>query len=182
MQNTIRRHVRHPSRQNAFFFFVFFDFRKLLFFFSQVIGKFSIRLVPDMTPKTVEEQVCKYLNELHKKRGSPNDIEWVHCLKIIDHQDVIWFVEGSGLINVSRSRNFVFRVKLLLRYVGSGSRVICFTVQSKGRTLETSASLYIHVGNLTLPYQLVWCQIVMFYIPTDTLPQFLWKLTIHLFS
>ena len=44
-------------------------------FLSQVIGKFSIRLVPDMTPKAVEEQVCKYLNELHEKRGSPNDIE-----------------------------------------------------------------------------------------------------------
>ncbi|XP_074638703.1 cytosolic non-specific dipeptidase-like isoform X2 [Acropora palmata] len=42
---------------------------------KKVIGKFSIRLVPDMTPKTVEEQVCKYLNELHEKRGSPNDIE-----------------------------------------------------------------------------------------------------------
>ncbi|KAK2569472.1 Cytosolic non-specific dipeptidase [Acropora cervicornis] len=43
--------------------------------FDKVIGKFSIRLVPDMTPKRVEEQVCKYLNELHEKRGSPNDIE-----------------------------------------------------------------------------------------------------------
>jgi len=42
---------------------------------KKVTGKFSIRLVPDMTPKTVEEQVCKYLNELHEKRGSPNDIE-----------------------------------------------------------------------------------------------------------
>ncbi|KAK2569282.1 Cytosolic non-specific dipeptidase [Acropora cervicornis] len=42
--------------------------------FDKVIGKFSIRLVPDMTPKRVEEQVCKYLNELHEKRGSPNDI------------------------------------------------------------------------------------------------------------
>ena len=101
-----------------------------------------------MTPKTVEEQVCKYLNELHEKRGSPNDIEWVDCHKIIDHQDVIWFVEGSW--STCHVAETVFPLKRLLRYLWCGSRIICFTVQSKGRTLETSASLYIHAGNLTL--------------------------------
>ncbi|KAM7439113.1 Metallopeptidase M20 [Porites harrisoni] len=40
----------------------------------KVIGKFSIRLVPNMTPETVKEQVFKYIKELHEKRGSPNTL------------------------------------------------------------------------------------------------------------
>ena len=44
-------------------------------FFFQVIGKFSIRLVPNMTPETVKEQVFKYIKELHEKRGSPNTLK-----------------------------------------------------------------------------------------------------------
>lgn len=42
---------------------------------KKVIGKFSIRLVPDMTPQTVKEKVCEYLQGLHVKRGSPNDLK-----------------------------------------------------------------------------------------------------------
>ncbi|KAJ7390427.1 Metallopeptidase M20 [Desmophyllum pertusum] len=41
----------------------------------KVIGKFSVRLVPDMTPDKVEKQVCKYLTKLHEKRGSPNTLK-----------------------------------------------------------------------------------------------------------
>lgn len=41
----------------------------------QVIGKFSIRLVPNMTPDKVEKQVCEYLTEKHKERGSPNPLK-----------------------------------------------------------------------------------------------------------
>jgi len=40
-----------------------------------VIGKFSIRLVPNMTPDKVEKQVCEYLTEKHKERGSPNPLK-----------------------------------------------------------------------------------------------------------
>ncbi len=39
---------------------------------AKVIGKFSIRIVPNMTPEKVNEVVCKYLNELWTKRHSPN--------------------------------------------------------------------------------------------------------------
>ncbi|KHJ86593.1 peptidase dimerization domain protein [Oesophagostomum dentatum] len=39
---------------------------------SKVIGKFSIRLVPNMKPEKVNKMVIDYLNELWKKRGSPN--------------------------------------------------------------------------------------------------------------
>uniref|UniRef100_A0A1I7YS90 M20_dimer domain-containing protein n=1 Tax=Steinernema glaseri TaxID=37863 RepID=A0A1I7YS90_9BILA len=39
---------------------------------SKVIGKFSIRTVPDMEPKAVDELVLKYLNDLWAQRGSPN--------------------------------------------------------------------------------------------------------------
>jgi nonspecific dipeptidase len=41
----------------------------------KVIGKFSIRLVPDMDPKVVEKQVISYLEEVHKKRNSPNSVK-----------------------------------------------------------------------------------------------------------
>ncbi|KAF8384990.1 hypothetical protein PRIPAC_74132 [Pristionchus pacificus] len=38
----------------------------------KVTGKFSIRLVPDMKPKVIDELVVKHLNELWAQRGSPN--------------------------------------------------------------------------------------------------------------
>ncbi|XP_035672400.1 cytosolic non-specific dipeptidase-like isoform X2 [Branchiostoma floridae] len=40
----------------------------------KVIGKFSLRLVPDMLPDQVEKCVVDYLNKLHKDSGSPNQI------------------------------------------------------------------------------------------------------------
>ncbi|VDM79293.1 unnamed protein product [Strongylus vulgaris] len=39
---------------------------------SKVIGKFSIRLVPNMKPEKVNKMVIDFLNDLWKKRGSPN--------------------------------------------------------------------------------------------------------------
>jgi len=46
----------------------------------KVIGKFSIRLVPDMQPDDVEKVVKKHLNEHFGKRNSPNvmKIEMLH--------------------------------------------------------------------------------------------------------
>lgn len=41
---------------------------------GRVIGKFSIRTVPDMTPQDTIDKVIKYLNDLWKQRGSPNDV------------------------------------------------------------------------------------------------------------
>ncbi|RUS77218.1 hypothetical protein EGW08_015022 [Elysia chlorotica] len=41
----------------------------------EVIGKFSIRLVPHMSPPEVEKLVVDYLTKLHKERGSPNNME-----------------------------------------------------------------------------------------------------------
>ncbi|XP_076645456.1 cytosolic non-specific dipeptidase 2 [Halictus rubicundus] len=38
----------------------------------KVIGKFSMRLVPDMSPDEVEEKVMTYLNKKWAARGSPN--------------------------------------------------------------------------------------------------------------
>ena len=38
----------------------------------KVIGKFSIRIVPNQTPKLVEQYVLEYLNDLWKERNSPN--------------------------------------------------------------------------------------------------------------
>ncbi|XP_073245631.1 cytosolic non-specific dipeptidase-like isoform X1 [Porites lutea] len=61
----------------------------------KVIGKFSIRLVPNMTPETVKEQVFKYIKELHEKRGSPNTLKvslhhsgppWVSDINHVNYQ------------------------------------------------------------------------------------------------
>ncbi|XP_030268802.1 cytosolic non-specific dipeptidase [Sparus aurata] len=40
----------------------------------KVIGKFSIRLVPDMDPKVVEKQVLDYLQKKFAELGSPNKL------------------------------------------------------------------------------------------------------------
>ena len=42
------------------------------FHIRKVIGKFSIRLVPNQSPEKVEQVVLDYLNSLWKTRGSPN--------------------------------------------------------------------------------------------------------------
>uniref|UniRef100_A0A5S6QXM0 M20_dimer domain-containing protein n=1 Tax=Trichuris muris TaxID=70415 RepID=A0A5S6QXM0_TRIMR len=41
----------------------------------KVTGKFSIRLVPNQEPSTVEQLVIKYLNNLHEARNSPNYLQ-----------------------------------------------------------------------------------------------------------
>ncbi|XP_055388659.1 cytosolic non-specific dipeptidase-like [Condylostylus longicornis] len=39
---------------------------------GKAVGKFSIRTVPDMTSEDTQKKVLDYLNDLWKKRGSPN--------------------------------------------------------------------------------------------------------------
>ena len=41
----------------------------------KVIGKFSIRLVPDQDPVEIERLVVKYLDEKFKQRNSPNKMK-----------------------------------------------------------------------------------------------------------
>lgn len=41
---------------------------------KKVIGKFSIRLVPDQTPDAVETLVRNYCNKVHAESGSPNKL------------------------------------------------------------------------------------------------------------
>lgn len=41
----------------------------------KVIGKFSIRIVPDMDPDKVEKVVTAHLEEQFKKTGSPNTLK-----------------------------------------------------------------------------------------------------------
>ncbi|GFN87739.1 endonuclease-reverse transcriptase [Plakobranchus ocellatus] len=45
----------------------------------KVVGKFSIRLVPHMTPSEVEKLVVKYINDIHESRGSPNTVSCSMC-------------------------------------------------------------------------------------------------------
>ncbi|CAJ0583091.1 unnamed protein product, partial [Mesorhabditis spiculigera] len=42
---------------------------------AKVVGKFSIRTVPDMTPEKVDACVVKHLNKLWETRGSPNQLK-----------------------------------------------------------------------------------------------------------
>ena len=44
---------------------------------SKVIGKFSIRLVPDMKPEEVHNMVEEYINKLWEERKSPNKFKFV---------------------------------------------------------------------------------------------------------
>ena len=41
----------------------------------KVIGKFSIRLVPDMDPDVVKKLVTSHIEKIHKEGGSPNDMK-----------------------------------------------------------------------------------------------------------
>jgi len=41
----------------------------------KVIGKFSIRIVPDQEPNVIEKYVCDYLNAKWAERGSPNKMK-----------------------------------------------------------------------------------------------------------
>ena len=41
----------------------------------KVIGKFSIRIVPNQTPEGVSKKVIDYLNEQWEKRSSPNKMK-----------------------------------------------------------------------------------------------------------
>ncbi|XP_064480738.1 cytosolic non-specific dipeptidase-like [Ornithodoros turicata] len=42
---------------------------------QKVVGKFSVRIVPNQEPKKVEKVVLDYLNELWKRRNSPNTMK-----------------------------------------------------------------------------------------------------------
>lgn len=41
----------------------------------KVIGKFSIRIVPDQDPKEIERLVVEYLDKKFKERNSPNKMQ-----------------------------------------------------------------------------------------------------------
>ncbi|KAJ8656889.1 hypothetical protein O0I10_007486 [Lichtheimia ornata] len=51
---------------------------------AKVIGKFSIRTVPDMDPEKVTELVCKYVNDEFAKLGSKNSME-IKCSHAGNH-------------------------------------------------------------------------------------------------
>ncbi len=41
----------------------------------KVIGKFSLRLVPDMDPPEIEKLVQAHIKKMHKESGSPNPVK-----------------------------------------------------------------------------------------------------------
>ncbi|KJH41683.1 peptidase dimerization domain protein [Dictyocaulus viviparus] len=58
----------------------------------KVVGKFSIRLVPNMTPKVVDRLVITYLNDLWASRGSPN-----HYNTVPYHSGMPWVTDIKHL-------------------------------------------------------------------------------------
>uniref|UniRef100_A0A0N4ZX15 M20_dimer domain-containing protein n=1 Tax=Parastrongyloides trichosuri TaxID=131310 RepID=A0A0N4ZX15_PARTI len=71
---------------------------------SKVIGKFSIRTVPNMEPKEVDKLVIAYLNKLWKKRNSPNHF------KAIPLQGGRSWVGDTKDCNFTAGRNALFKV------------------------------------------------------------------------
>jgi cytosolic nonspecific dipeptidase len=58
---------------------------------GKVIGKFSIRLVPDMTPETVRDKVYKHIEKEWQKLKSPN-----HMSLKIDKGSMPWVCDPDG--------------------------------------------------------------------------------------
>lgn len=79
----------------------------------KVIGKFSIRLVPNQDPEKIEKLVIDYLNELWKKRGSPNKLVVTNMLK-----------ERSWLVSPSHPY-FQAGVRATTRVYGSAPDLTC---------------------------------------------------------
>ncbi|KAJ1355435.1 hypothetical protein KIN20_012832 [Parelaphostrongylus tenuis] len=92
---------------------------------NKVIGKFSIRTVPNMTPKDVDKLVITYLNELWAQRGSPN------------HYNVIAYHSGMPWVTDMKHVNFRAGARAIKRVFGTdpdytregGSIPICLTLQ-----------------------------------------------------
>uniref|UniRef100_A0A0K0D6D0 M20_dimer domain-containing protein n=1 Tax=Angiostrongylus cantonensis TaxID=6313 RepID=A0A0K0D6D0_ANGCA len=92
---------------------------------NKVIGKFSIRIVPNMTPKSVDKLVIAYLNDLWAKRGSPN-----HYNAVAHHGGMPWVTDIKHL-------NFRAGARAMKRVFGvepdytreGGTIPICITFQ-----------------------------------------------------
>lgn len=50
----------------------------------KVIGKFSIRIVPNQEPKQIEKYVVDYLNKLWIERGSPNIMKVIYYFLFVN--------------------------------------------------------------------------------------------------
>ncbi|XGW33413.1 hypothetical protein V3C99_017660 [Haemonchus contortus] len=72
----------------------------------KVIGKFSIRIVPNMTPKAVDKLVITHLNSLWAKRHSPN------------HFNVYPHHSGMPWITDYKHKNFVAGASAMKRVFG----------------------------------------------------------------
>ena len=65
----------------------------------QVIGKFSIRIVPDQTPEEVERLTVTYLNKLWSQRKTPNKMK-------------VWGDGDRGWLGDTDSDNFQAGIRL----------------------------------------------------------------------
>ncbi|CAL8098360.1 unnamed protein product [Calicophoron daubneyi] len=73
---------------------------------KKVMGKFSIRIVPDQPPKKVAQKVKEYLENLHRIRGSPN------------HLDIKVFRDGRPFLADISCPNFEAARKAIVRVWG----------------------------------------------------------------
>ncbi|XP_046849143.1 cytosolic non-specific dipeptidase-like isoform X2 [Xenia sp. Carnegie-2017] len=71
-KNTLMRRWRYPSLSIHGFEGAFSGPGDKTVIPYEVIGKFSIRLVPDQDPEVIGQLVIDHLNYVHRQRGSPN--------------------------------------------------------------------------------------------------------------
>mmetsp|Transcript_28935 Transcript_28935/g.61657 ORF Transcript_28935/g.61657 Transcript_28935/m.61657 type:complete len:519 (-) Transcript_28935:152-1708(-) len=98
---------------------------------AKVTGKFSIRLVPDQDPRTIEELVEKHCEAVFKKLGSPNHI------KIYSEHGAKGFSGDPSDTNYSAARKAVecvYGVAPDLTRSG-GSIPVALTMQETGRSV-----------------------------------------------
>ncbi|KAF9437564.1 hypothetical protein BGZ76_000219 [Entomortierella beljakovae] len=92
---------------------------------AKVIGKFSIRSVPNMVPEKIDELVIKYISAEFAKLGSKNQVE-VECL----HAGKPWVAsfEHPNYVAAAKAVERVFKVKPDLTREG-GSIPVTLTFQ-----------------------------------------------------
>jgi nonspecific dipeptidase len=64
----------------------------------KVIGKFSIRIVPDQDPLEIERLVVTYLEEKFKQRNSPNKLKYVLFKALFEKKTMKLLLKSKSLI------------------------------------------------------------------------------------
>ncbi|KAF7721877.1 hypothetical protein EC973_003973 [Apophysomyces ossiformis] len=108
VRRTLQHRWRHPSLSIHGVEGAFYSPGDKTVVPARVVGKFSIRTVPDMEPKKVTELVLKYVKEEFEKLGSKNTLN-VHCTHDGNH----WLAspDHPSYVAAAKAVERVFNVK-----------------------------------------------------------------------